>query len=69
MNRMTKKFYAMNRGWLCPFCLGQELETVPDHCVFLEEHRRCLDCGKVWIEQHKIVGYIEVKQPAKEEDE
>ena len=54
---MTKRFFAMNNGALCPFCLGSNLGTLEDQCTFLEVDRICNDCGKKFTEQHKISGY------------
>ena len=57
MNRMTKKFFAMNNGALCPFCLGSNLDTLENGHRFLEVDRICNDCGKKFTELHKISGY------------
>ena len=67
MKRMTQETFRLNNGDFCPFCQSGSTDYIEDSMDYLEEQRECLDCGKAWIEKHKIAGYKEIKNYERKE--
>ena len=63
MHRMTKKDFAYNNGWFCPFCYLGNTDYVDGSLSRLQETRTCLDCNAEWIEHHKVSHYTVIKKP------
>ena len=57
--RTSSDDYAANCGIKCPFCdsLGIEGGPVEIDAGYATQEARCVDCGKTWFDQYKLIGY------------
>jgi len=65
MQPATQQAYAACGGVLCPFCGSAMIEGVDRVGVGMEgasQEVSCADCGKHWLDQYKLVGYVECKR-------
>ena len=66
MNRMTKKDFAFNHGWFCPFCYDPNISYVDGSLTRLQETHTCLECNATWVEHHKVSHYTIINKPQEE---
>jgi len=56
MKRMKQKEWLASNRLICPVCRGENVES-GDYFMPDEYERVCEDCGTVFLELYKAIGY------------
>ena len=56
---LTNKEYADKKGMTCPYCSGNNVETVGslDAIAGYYQDCKCRGCDAKWTDEFKLVGY------------
>ena len=61
MTEMTDAQYVYEGASKCPHCKSKKIENceTPEYsCGSIFQPVECYDCGKIWDEEYKLIGWL-----------